>query len=99
MDACPSREKLRLWLHEQIEETESQLIDEHVSHCVDRCQPYLDRLAVFDEPETSTDQEPIERFLAAGTRVGPYEILPGVTRGGMGIIYRAWSPKLAGRWR
>ena len=35
--------------------------------------------------------------LAAGTRLGPYEILVAMGAGGMGEVYRAADTKLGGR--
>jgi hypothetical protein len=32
--------------------------------------------------------------LSPGSRIGPYEVLSGVGRGGMGEVWRAHDPKL-----
>jgi serine/threonine protein kinase len=37
--------------------------------------------------------------LAAGTRLGPYEIVAPIGAGGMGEIYRAHDPRLGATWR
>jgi eukaryotic-like serine/threonine-protein kinase len=64
---------------------------------------FLDRLPVASEtvladplaaPSTSMDPTPSHPVLAAGLRVGPYEIVAPLGAGAMGEVYRACDTKL-----
>ena len=47
-----------------------------------------------DEDELSVNSDSATLTLAAGARLGPYEVVSPIGSGGMGEVYRARDPRL-----
>lgn len=94
MDSHPSHERLKLWLEDCLEDAEATQIAEHVSECTHVCGTFLDQLSPFDQADQAQPVTAECATLTPGTHVESYGIVSFVARGGMGVVYLAWSHKL-----
>jgi eukaryotic-like serine/threonine-protein kinase len=102
--ACPSTEKLDKYVAGRLFELERRLVHEHVEGC-GRCSAMVTRPNAttpsgtpVSSSQTELNTRPVERGAAEaidkGVSVGRYVVMEPVGRGGMGIVYSAYDPKL-----
>jgi serine/threonine protein kinase len=92
MSSCPSHETLARLGHDLLDGTEWAAVEAHVEHCA-QCVGVLEKLV-----SQNTATVPASASLPAEANlpfIPGFDIEGEIGRGAMGVVYRAWEPKLA----
>jgi hypothetical protein len=102
MDRCPTLDDLNRLGHDSLDSHEFAAIEAHVDRC-DACRATLEGLAGSEETEFRTGMGMgvgvghVWHGPSSPIEVPGFEIQAELGRGGMGVVYAAWEPRLARR--
>ena len=89
---CPSDLTLARLGHDTLDVVQRTAIEEHVQHC-EKCVGVLEKIVSHGTATASESASlPAEESLP---NIPGFAIEGEIGRGGMGVVYRAWEPKLA----